>query len=183
MVHAGVIAPVCHWQERCPGTESSLLSGSGSMTAISVVCVCAEGPMKVLGTMAVALGIMLGGCTTYAVPDPSPNHPASAEARAAPAPVPSDTLAIDAANLPKTPAELSGVAPASHAGQAAASAQATVPPAGETAHETPAVAPPAEPSDGHTTYTCPMHPEVVADRPGSCPKCGMRLVPRKAPSP
>src|ERR1700687_2504721 len=24
-------------------------------------------------------------------------------------------------------------------------------------------------------YTCPMHPEVVSDRPGSCPKCGMAL--------
>jgi hypothetical protein len=28
-------------------------------------------------------------------------------------------------------------------------------------------------------YTCPMHPEVVADRPGNCPKCGMKLVPLK----
>lgn len=26
-------------------------------------------------------------------------------------------------------------------------------------------------------YTCPMHPEVVADEPGDCPKCGMHLVP------
>jgi len=26
-------------------------------------------------------------------------------------------------------------------------------------------------------YTCPMHPEVVQDEPGSCPKCGMHLVP------
>jgi P-type Cu+ transporter len=26
-------------------------------------------------------------------------------------------------------------------------------------------------------YTCPMHPEVVQDAPGSCPKCGMALVP------
>ena len=25
-------------------------------------------------------------------------------------------------------------------------------------------------------YTCPMHPEVVADKPGKCPKCGMALV-------
>jgi Cu(I)/Ag(I) efflux system membrane fusion protein len=25
-------------------------------------------------------------------------------------------------------------------------------------------------------YTCPMHPEVVSDKPGSCPKCGMALV-------
>jgi len=24
-------------------------------------------------------------------------------------------------------------------------------------------------------YTCPMHPEVVSDSPGSCPKCGMAL--------
>lgn len=25
-------------------------------------------------------------------------------------------------------------------------------------------------------YTCPMHPEVVADKAGKCPKCGMVLV-------
>jgi P-type Cu+ transporter len=27
-------------------------------------------------------------------------------------------------------------------------------------------------------YTCPMHPEVVQDHPGACPKCGMALEPR-----
>jgi Cu+-exporting ATPase len=32
-----------------------------------------------------------------------------------------------------------------------------------------------------TSYTCPMHPEVIQDGPGSCPICGMDLVP-KAPS-
>src|SRR3546814_5483191 len=26
-------------------------------------------------------------------------------------------------------------------------------------------------------YTCPMHPEVVQDEPGECPKCGMALEP------
>ncbi|HEX9779876.1 MAG TPA: copper-translocating P-type ATPase [bacterium] len=29
------------------------------------------------------------------------------------------------------------------------------------------------------TYTCPMHPEVVRDTPGSCPKCGMALEARE----
>ena len=28
-----------------------------------------------------------------------------------------------------------------------------------------------------TRYTCPIHPEVVRDAPGSCPKCGMTLIP------
>jgi len=28
-----------------------------------------------------------------------------------------------------------------------------------------------------TIYTCPMHPEVRQDHPGSCPKCGMALEP------
>lgn len=31
----------------------------------------------------------------------------------------------------------------------------------------------------HDTYTCPMHPTVISDRPGTCPVCGMDLV-RKA---
>jgi uncharacterized protein with PIN domain len=25
-------------------------------------------------------------------------------------------------------------------------------------------------------YTCPMHPEVITNKPGKCPKCGMTLV-------
>ena len=30
---------------------------------------------------------------------------------------------------------------------------------------------------GSVRYTCPMHPEIVRDAPGSCPKCGMTLIP------
>ena len=29
------------------------------------------------------------------------------------------------------------------------------------------------------SYTCPMHPEIVRDAPGSCPICGMALEPRE----
>lgn len=28
-------------------------------------------------------------------------------------------------------------------------------------------------------YTCKMHPEVMSDKPGKCPKCGMTLVKQK----
>ncbi len=42
-----------------------------------------------------------------------------------------------------------------------------------------AAAPPAAPPAGaKLEWTCPMHPEVVRDAPGSCPICGMALEPR-----
>lgn len=31
-------------------------------------------------------------------------------------------------------------------------------------------------TQSHSAYTCPMHPEVISDKPGKCPKCGMELV-------
>jgi hypothetical protein len=64
----------------------------------------------------------------------------------------------------------------------------------------PTLAPCFDPFDGHTphesvreghdhahdhgaehaaVYTCPMHPEVQAQEPGRCPKCGMKLEPRQ----
>jgi len=39
---------------------------------------------------------------------------------------------------------------------------------------------PTPAADSKTTekeiYTCTMHPEVQVDKPGDCPKCGMKLV-------
>jgi P-type Cu+ transporter len=40
----------------------------------------------------------------------------------------------------------------------------------------------AEQVSAGATYTCPMHPEIVRDTPGSCPICGMALEPMM-PSP
>ena len=39
-------------------------------------------------------------------------------------------------------------------------------------------APPPAPVDEGAIFTCPMHPEVVQDHPGACPKCGMALEPQ-----
>ena len=37
-----------------------------------------------------------------------------------------------------------------------------------------------EPAKQQTVmYTCSMHPEVVQDHPGKCPKCGMKLIEKK----
>ncbi|NOR69309.1 MAG: HlyD family efflux transporter periplasmic adaptor subunit [Methylomarinum sp.] len=34
----------------------------------------------------------------------------------------------------------------------------------------------SSPISGQLAYTCPMHPDVISDRPGDCPVCGMPLV-------
>lgn len=41
-------------------------------------------------------------------------------------------------------------------------------------------APPVTKEGERVEYTCPMHPEVVAYKPGPCPICGMALEPRVA---
>lgn len=110
----------------------------------------------------------LAGCRPYEPPPVTADHPASPEAPAAPlTPAPS-TLAIDEANLPSMPAELQMH---SH-GQAGMEMTAPAP----TSESVPK-APSSEPAQA--IYTCPMHPEVVSDQPGTCPKCGMELVPRE----
>lgn len=37
----------------------------------------------------------------------------------------------------------------------------------------------SDPAPVSGQYTCPMHPEVVRDKPGACPICGMALEPRE----
>jgi P-type Cu+ transporter len=42
----------------------------------------------------------------------------------------------------------------------------------------PPAAPAPAPAETPAEWTCPMHPEIVRDAPGSCPICGMALEPR-----
>ena len=41
--------------------------------------------------------------------------------------------------------------------------------------------PKATPMPKGTLYTCPMHPEIIQEGPGECPKCGMALEPKDLP--
>ncbi|MGH9966778.1 MAG: heavy metal-binding domain-containing protein, partial [Pyrinomonadaceae bacterium] len=50
-------------------------------------------------------------------------------------------------------------------------AKSSAHPVGDKAESKPAATSAAQ------TFTCPMHPEVRQDKPGSCPKCGMSLEP------
>ena len=36
-----------------------------------------------------------------------------------------------------------------------------------------------EDKEAPITYTCSMHPEVILNKPGKCPKCGMELIEKK----
>lgn len=47
------------------------------------------------------------------------------------------------------------------------------------AEATPAASPTASISPAPQKYTCPMHAEVVQDKPAKCPQCGMNLVPKE----
>ncbi|RVA28921.1 heavy metal translocating P-type ATPase, partial [Mesorhizobium sp. M7D.F.Ca.US.004.03.1.1] len=42
--------------------------------------------------------------------------------------------------------------------------------------------PAPQPMPKGTQYTCPMHPEIIRDKPGSCPICGMALEPMGVPT-
>jgi hypothetical protein len=99
-----------------------------------------------------AVAALVAACATEPPPRPvrlDPSNPAAAE-----------SLPLTAGSLAQ-PSQPTSAAPP-------APAEKTDTPAG------------AGTVDQHPTlYTCPMHPEVISDRPGKCPKCGMTLVPKE----
>jgi Heavy metal binding domain len=111
----------------------------------------------------VAVARIAGGCASEPKPRPSRLDPASPEAQES-APLTFGSLADDAG------AQLAATSSRADAGGA--------PPAREPGSQVGAHSGDASSAD-RMTYTCPMHPKVISDHPGNCPKCGMKLVPRQ----
>jgi len=106
--------------------------------------------------------VLLVGCSRIEPLEPGPDHPANPQAASAEEASSLDVLTVDEANLPQVPPEMrrAGGNHQRHPGMDGGDAPTVKQVIG--------------------SHTCSMHPDVRADRPGKCPKCGMRLVPMGA---
>jgi len=105
---------------------------------------------------------LLAGCASVPVPatrsPQNPAHPAAPEAVTPPA---APLLMNEAEGAPVLPSEPTAPAPMMQMHEG---------------HQTPASEPSPGPNPPVVSYTCPMHPRVEAEKPGTCPICGMTLV-------
>lgn len=119
---------------------------------------------RVFATL-VTFAVVAAGCSPAPAPvSQSPIDPSNPSASAGMTPT-------TAAAPPQAPATAAG---AEHAGHAHGSES--------TPHQHGASGAASAVTDAaaaSVTYVCPMHPEVTSTAPGVCPKCNMKLVPKK----
>lgn len=133
------------------------------------------------------LPLALAGCAASPPADPagSTDHPANPNASEAPLPPPSQVLAAapSAEVQPSTDESMPGMQHAGHNMGGMSGMGHAMP---GMAHPTPASRPAAtQPGTMQPAalYMCVMHSEVVSDKPGKCPKCGMELVRKSGATP
>ena len=123
------------------------------------------GEPRPLGWLAAA---WLAGCVSTSIPEPAHGSPLSPQTEAAPeTPVATSLTHDPLATLPPPAHHEHG----HHHDYAASDAEHPAADGGEQAQG--------------DVYVCPMHPDVRQSTPGTCPRCGMKLVlaPKPAPAP
>lgn len=129
---------------------------------------------------ALSILVLLVACGKRTVVEVPASHPASPSAAQAPLPEPSTTLAITPDQRDRTDAPRADPDHADHQrGKSAPTSKAEAEPVGpgHQGHGTPSEGDDTKPPGAAVAYRCPMHPEVTSDKPGTCPKCEMKLEP------
>lgn len=128
----------------------------------------------VLKLVVLAGAFLMAGCAAPPLaPTLSPDHPASVDAIEAPYAPPPSVLVEDRASPSPGPASQPVSPGTGHEHHGASVPPTTTSGAGTGSMGAPL---PTQPQEATAMYVCPMHPEVVSDAPGKCPKCGMNLV-------
>lgn len=114
------------------------------------------------------LSILVCGCTSYrASALLAADHPANPDASSTPILHQSLTLSGSDAVAPIVPGQTPGI---SHE----MAGMSHPMPGVQHDHQSPGTVPAT--TQAALLYTCRMHKEVVSDKPGKCPECGMKLV-------
>lgn len=122
--------------------------------------------------------LLMAGCAAPPLaPALSPDHPASVDAIEAPYSPPQSVLVADRAGLSPGPVSQPASPGAGHEHHGTSAPPVTTSGADTSSMGAP---PTTQPQEATAIYVCPMHPDVVSDAPGKCPKCGMNLVKKQS---